>query len=52
MRSAFNAEAGKLLHRFSFVIEVVFGDKGNNLTFKNIVDGNVVSTADIEFDQR
>ena len=48
----FNSKGGRILHYFSFEIQVVFGGKGSNLTFKNIVDGNVVSTADIEFDQR
>ncbi|CZR67409.1 related to hsp70 protein [Phialocephala subalpina] len=51
IRCKSNSE-GKLVHQFSYEIQVVFGDKGSNLTFKVIVGGRVVSTADIEFDQR
>ncbi|TVY34708.1 Chaperone protein DnaK [Lachnellula subtilissima] len=50
--SKYNPKLGKFIHKFSFEIQVVFGSKGSNLTFKTVVDGNVVSTADIEFNQR
>ena len=52
VRSGTNPKTGKFVHKFTCQIQVVFGDKGNNLMFKNLVDGNVVSTAEIEFDQR
>lgn len=51
-RSKFNTKTGKLAHQFPYNVQVVFGAKGNNLTFKNMVDRKEVSTADIEFDQR
>ncbi|KAH8587066.1 Hsp70 family protein-like protein [Bisporella sp. PMI_857] len=50
--SRFNTKLGKLVHEFRHEIQVVFGGKGSNLTFKNIVAGKVVSAADIQFDQR
>jgi len=50
--SKYNSTLGKDIHEFSYEIQVVFGSKGSNLTFKTVVDGNVVSTADIEFNQR
>jgi hypothetical protein len=50
--SRYNTVRKEMNHKFSFEIQVVFGDKGNNLTFKNIVNGNVVSTANIEFDKQ
>ncbi len=52
VRSKFNSRLGKQVYEFSFETQVVFGSKGNNLTFKTVVDGKVVSTADIVFDQR
>jgi hypothetical protein len=51
-KSKYSSKYGKYIHKFSFEIQVVFGGKGSNLTFKTVVDGNVVSTADIEFNQR
>jgi hypothetical protein len=50
--TVFNPSLGRDVHEFSFAIEVVFGGRGSNLTFKNLVGGKVISTADIEFDQR
>lgn len=49
--SKVNPISGEQVQRFSFETQVVFGSKGNNLTFKTVVNGNVVSTADIVFDQ-
>ncbi|KAH8808655.1 Hsp70 family protein-like protein [Xylogone sp. PMI_703] len=51
-KSRYNPKRGKTIHLCDFNIEVVFGDKGNNLRFKFIVNGNVISTADIEFNQQ
>jgi hypothetical protein len=51
-KTKFNSRLDRLVHEFSYEIQVVFGSKGSNLTFNNIVAGRVVSTADIEFDQR
>ncbi|PMD34535.1 Hsp70 family protein-like protein [Hyaloscypha variabilis F] len=50
--TVFNTKLGRDVHEFSVEIEVVFGGRGNNLTFKNLVGGKVISTADIEFDKR
>ncbi len=46
-----NPISGKQVRQFLYETQVVFGSKGNNLTFKTVVNGNVVSTADIVFDQ-
>ena len=51
-KTEFNLKLGRLVHEFSYEVQVVFGSKGSNLTFKNVVGGRVISTADIEFDQR
>jgi hypothetical protein len=51
IKSKVNPVSGKQIHEFSFETQVVFGSKGSNLTFKTVVNGNVVSTADIVFDQ-
>jgi hypothetical protein len=47
----YNSKLGKVIHNFTFEIKVIFGSKGSNLIFETVVDGNVVSTADIEFNQ-
>lgn len=49
--SSFNSRLGKHVHQFSYQTQVVFGSKGSNLTFKTVVNGTVISTADIVFDQ-
>ena len=51
-KSQRNNALGKTVHQMSYEIQVVFGDKGNNLTFKAVMNGKVVSTADIEFNRR
>jgi hypothetical protein len=50
VRSKFNSK-GRQVHEFSYERQVVFGSKGSNLTFKTVVNGVVISTADIVFDQ-
>jgi hypothetical protein len=49
--STVNPISGKQIHQFSYETQVTFGSKGSNLTFKTVVNGNVVSTADIVFEQ-
>lgn len=51
-RSGYNSRTGEFVSKFCYDIQVVFGDKGSNLTFRNIVNGNVTSTAVIKFDER
>ena len=51
IKSKVNPISGKKIQKFSYETQVVFGSKGNNLTFKTVVNGKVVSTADIVFDQ-
>lgn len=51
LKSKFDSKNGRRIYRLSYKTHVVFGSKGSNLTFKTIVNGKVVSTADIVFDQ-
>jgi hypothetical protein len=51
VKSKFNSKLGKQVHQFSYQTQVVFGSKGSNLMFKTVVNGKVISTADIVFDQ-
>jgi len=51
IKSKFNSKLGRQVHEFSYQTQVVFGTKGSNLTFKTVVNGRVISTADIVFDQ-
>jgi hypothetical protein len=51
IKSTTNPISGERIHQFSYETQVVFGSKGSNLTFKTVVNGKVVSTADILFDQ-
>ncbi|KAH6672241.1 Hsp70 family protein-like protein [Halenospora varia] len=49
--SKYSTKLHETLHRLSFQVQIRFGDKGENLTFKNLVDGKTVSTAVIEFNR-
>jgi len=51
VESKFNERLGRQVYQFSYQTQVVFGSKGSNLTFKTVVNGTVISTADIVFDQ-
>jgi hypothetical protein len=51
VKSKFNSKSGKQVHELSYQTQVVFGSKGSNLTFKTVINGMVISTADIVFDQ-
>jgi len=51
-RSKYNPRLGRTIHNFSYKIQVIFGDKGTNLVFENLVGGKVESRAKIKFDQR
>jgi hypothetical protein len=50
-KSKYNSGLKKFVHQFSYNVQVRFGDKGDNLTFRNLVNGEVVSTAVIEFNR-
>ncbi|CAG8949948.1 hypothetical protein HYFRA_00004279 [Hymenoscyphus fraxineus] len=41
---------GEVVHQITCQIQIVFGGIGSNLTFRTVVNGMVVSTADIVFD--
>jgi hypothetical protein len=51
IKSKFNSESGRQVREFSYQTQIVFGSKGSNLTFKTVVNGMVISSADIVFDQ-
>jgi hypothetical protein len=51
INSEFNSKLNKQVDQLSYKIQVVFGSKGSNLTYKTIVNDTVVSTTDIMFDQ-
>ncbi|KAH9223806.1 Hsp70 family protein-like protein [Leptodontidium sp. 2 PMI_412] len=48
-QSVYNTKLKKMIHQFKAEIQVRFGDKGSNLTFKDLVNGEVKSSASIEF---
>ena len=45
----YNTTLKETVHQLVHEVQVVFGNKGDNLTFRNTVGGKVISTADIEF---
>lgn len=49
--STYNARLGKMIYRFRYELQIRFGDKGNNLKFRNLVNGEVMSTAVMEFNR-
>jgi hypothetical protein len=49
--SAYNARLGKMIYRFPYELQIRFGDKGDNLKFRNLVNGEVMSTAVMEFNR-
>jgi hypothetical protein len=40
-----------LVHQFSYDVQVRFGDKGDNLTFRSIANGKEAGSAKIKFDR-
>jgi hypothetical protein len=49
IETTYNSRLGRTVNAFPHQIQVRFGDKGDNLQFKNLVKGLVVSKAVIEF---
>jgi hypothetical protein len=49
-KKRYNANLGRSVHRLSIENEVVFGNKGDNLTFRSLIDGKEVSNSVIRFD--
>lgn len=47
----FNTRFNKTIYRFSHEVEVTFGNKGENLTCRDVLNGQVVGTATIQFDR-
>jgi hypothetical protein len=47
----YNNKTKKIVHQFSYDVQVRFGDKGDNLTFKSIVNGQEAGSANIKFDR-
>jgi hypothetical protein len=51
IRSTYSFKLGKIVYKFPHQLQVRFGNKGENLQFKILVEGRVVSEAVIEFGQ-
>jgi len=51
-QSTYNFRLRRVVHYLWHEIEVMFGNKGSNLIFMNLVAGDVISTAEIDFDQK
>ena len=49
IETTYNSRLGRKVNQFPHQIQVRFGDKGENLQFKNLVKGLIVSEAVIEF---
>lgn len=49
--SNFNARLGKLIHQYRHDVEIIFGNKGENLTYRDVVNGEVVGSATIQFNR-
>jgi len=49
--SKFNTRFNKTIYQFSHKVEVMFGNKGENLTYKDLFNGQVVGTATIQYDR-
>ncbi len=52
IKTRYNSRLGKTVNEFPHQVQVRFGDKGDNIQFKNRVKGLVVSEATIKFGQR
>jgi hypothetical protein len=50
--SRWNPALGRIIYRFPLTVQVIFGNKGSNLTFRTLVKGQVMSTATIRYDKR
>ncbi|KAG4415113.1 hypothetical protein IFR04_011750 [Cadophora malorum] len=48
-KSVYSTKSKKMIHQFEADTQVRFGDKGSNLTFKDLFNGEVKSSATIEF---
>ncbi|RFU34080.1 hypothetical protein B7463_g2225, partial [Scytalidium lignicola] len=47
----YNHRVKRTVHQFSYDVQVRFGDKGDNLTFKSIANGQEAGSANIKFDR-
>jgi hypothetical protein len=47
----YNNKNKEIVHQFSYNLQVRFGDKGDNLTFKSIVNDQEAGSASIKFDR-
>ncbi|KAH8766958.1 Hsp70 family protein-like protein [Hyaloscypha sp. PMI_1271] len=47
----YNNKSKEIVYQFSYNVQVRFGDKGDNLTFKAIVNGQEAGSAIIKFDR-
>jgi len=50
-RSRYNSTLGKTVHGYDFEVEIVFGNKGGNLTFRCLVDGKETASAVLKFNR-
>jgi len=48
--SRYNSVSGRVVHKFTCQIHAIFGSRGSNLRFDIVVNGSVISTAVIDFD--
>ena len=48
--SRYNSVSGRVVHIFAYQLRVIFRSRGSNLRFDIVVNGSVISTAVIDFD--
>lgn len=49
LRSIWNSKLQKNIHEADYKIEVVFGNQGDNLTIRTLINDQVQGTATIEY---
>lgn len=50
-RYRYHQKDKRTVHQFDFDVQVRFGNKGDNLTFKSIANGQEAGSANIKFDR-
>ncbi|KAJ8060112.1 hypothetical protein OCU04_011722 [Sclerotinia nivalis] len=51
IRQKYNAQLGRLIYEVDFQQQIVFGNKGDNLTFSWLVGGKEICKSDMKFDR-
>ncbi len=49
LRQRFNSRLGSMVHKIDLQVQVVFGNKGDNLLVRTMVNGGVRGNTTIEF---